>query len=421
MLAWLLLPGLTAAASLPMLPLNYKYGGYPKISADIKLGEPAQHVIETVVDLGSADFWVYGPNATIFYGSPYLGVEGPCNVTAEPYFNYPESSTASAPDNNSRSYSYGGHSKIVSAYYSINDTLSFATASYPSLPNTRVELSNKTLLRQRADVCTGIEYEKAILGLAAYSASTGGPNLRRDLVDSGRVPSSALSLWFDAPPADVKSTYRGSALFGGVPKDKYAGPLVSVQTSASQNDGLYYLAAPTFTVTPPNGTAKKELPYDKAATQACLVDSGTGTENLPFEAAALYAALGLIEFQGRPAFNAPCAAIPANLTLDYAFPAASNGNKTVTVRVPLRSYARGISDAFSDGSVCGLSFTLGSVGSCVLGAPFFTAAFLALSDEGEGGKTEVALAQGGVSNGAEEGAVGEVVVVGRGEGLPVDF
>lgn len=61
----LLLPVLAAAAPTArqaqtpkILPLSYKYGGYPKVSTDIVYGTPGQTPIETVVDLGSANFWV---------------------------------------------------------------------------------------------------------------------------------------------------------------------------------------------------------------------------------------------------------------------------------------------------------------------------------------------------------------------------
>lgn len=67
----LFLPAIAAAAPAArqaqapaILPLSYKYGGYPKVSTDIVWGTPGQEPIETVVDLGSADFWV-SPNTSV--------------------------------------------------------------------------------------------------------------------------------------------------------------------------------------------------------------------------------------------------------------------------------------------------------------------------------------------------------------------
>ncbi|GME36997.1 Peptidase A1 [Neofusicoccum parvum] len=413
----LLLPVLAAAAPTArqaqtpkILPLSYKYGGYPKVSTDIVYGTPGQTPIETVVDLGSANFWVYGPNGTINSGSPYLGGIGPCTEDVTPFFNYPASSTAAGLEHQGQAYAYGGNGKIIQAPASVNDTISFTNAKYPSLANQKVQLANFTLVRSRGTTCSGMEYERSILGLSENTNTTVGPSFRGDLLATGQIESPTLSMWFDAPPAAVTGEFHGTALFGALPPaDKYAAPLVKVAQHPPEGTYVgYYVATPRFSV------AGRAIPVDTARSPQCLVDSGFGTENLPLATAAFLNATGLVDSHGYPAWPGPCDSIPANRTLDYSF--AGVGGDEVTVRVPLRSYARGINDYYNETDVCALSFTLESTGACALGAPFFTGAFLAFNDDTK----EIAIAQGGVSSGAEEGVdgLGEVTVVKSGEGLP---
>lgn len=127
----LLLPALAAAAPAArqaqtpaIMPLSYKYGGYPKVSTDIVYGTPGQAPIETVIDTGSANFWVssinpflqasltkmqvYGPDGKVNSGSPYLFGTGPCTEDVTPFFNYPESSTATDVKDSPRAFAYGG-------------------------------------------------------------------------------------------------------------------------------------------------------------------------------------------------------------------------------------------------------------------------------------------------------------------------
>lgn len=413
----LFLPAIAAAAPAArqaqapaILPLSYKYGGYPKVSTDIVWGTPGQEPIETVVDLGSADFWVYGPNGTINSGSPYLGGTGDCTENVTPFFNWPKSSTATGFTEDMKGYAYGGNGKLITAPAHVNDTISFTNTKYPSLLNQQVQLANFTRVRSRATTCAGSPYERSILGISENTGTNTGPSFRGDLLSTGRIESPTLALWFDAPPAAITDAFVGTALFGALPDaSKYSGPLVKVAQHPPEPPYVgYYVATPRFSF---GGQA---IPVNTTATPQCLIDSGFGTENLPLATPDFLHATGLVESNGYPAYPGPCESIPRNQTLDYTFTGV--GGEEVTVKVPLRSYARGISDYYNQTNVCGLSFTLESTASCALGAPFFTAAFLAFNDDTK----EMAVAQGGVSSGAEEGVegLGEVTVVKRGAGLP---
>lgn len=53
---------------------------------------------------------MYGPNGTINSGSPYLGGTGDCTENVTPFFNWPESSTATDYQDQLRGYAYGGKS-----------------------------------------------------------------------------------------------------------------------------------------------------------------------------------------------------------------------------------------------------------------------------------------------------------------------
>ncbi|EKG19996.1 Peptidase A1 [Macrophomina phaseolina MS6] len=403
----LFLPAIVAAAPAArqaqapaLLPLSYKYGGYPKISTDIIWGTPGQEPIETV----------YGPNGTINSGSPYLGGTGDCTENVTPFFNWPESSTATDYQDQLRGYAYGGNGKLITAPGHVNDTISFTNPKYPSLLNQQVQLVNFTRVKSRATTCNGSPYERSILGISEDTETNTGPSFRGDLLSTGRIESPTLSLWFNAPPASVLGEYKGTALFGALPSaDKYAGPLVKVAQHPPEDSYVgYYVATPKFSV------AGKEIPVNTTATPQCLIDSGFGTENLPIATPDFLNATGLIESNYYPAYPGPCESIPKDLTLDYTF--AGVDGEEVTVKVPLRSYARGITDYYNETNVCGLSFSLEATASCALGAPFFTSAFLAFNDDTK----EIAIAQGGVSSGAEDGVdgLGDITVVKRGAGLP---
>ncbi|OMP82722.1 Candidapepsin-2 [Diplodia seriata] len=402
------------------MPLKYPYNGYPKVYADIYIGTPEQTPIETVVDLGSADYWVYGPNATIYYGSPYLGVEGPCRETPEPSYDPSASSTAHGLLNKTRGYAYGGNGKLLSSFYTVNDTLSFGADAdaTPHLANTQIAITNKTIIKVRADdACSGTTYDSSILGIAAPSSSgagSQGPSFRQNLLDAGAIASSTLSMWFDAPPPGARDDYRGTMLLGALPKGKYAGDLVQVPSRGAAGSVGYYVDTPVWRA---GGRAVK--PYygfdNSSVVETCLIDSGSGQDYLPIDEDDFLDAAGLVSFQGYPAWNGSCESIPADRNVSLTFAGVEAGS-SVTIDVPLRNWARGNTDFWNNTEVCGLSMQLSNAGSCTLGSPFSSAVFLALNDE----LGQIALAQGGVSTGAEDGfdGLGEVEVIAKGQGLP---
>ncbi|KAF9639215.1 putative peptidase a1 protein [Lasiodiplodia theobromae] len=372
------------------MPLKYPYNGYPKVYADIYFGTPEQTPIETVVDLGSADYWVYGPNATIFYGSPYLGVEGPCHLTPEPSYDPYASSTAQGFHNQTRGFAYGGNGKILTSYYSI-----------------------------RADQCTGVDYDSSILGIAqAGSGTNQGPSFRQNLLDAGAISSSTLSMWFDAPPAGVRDDYRGTMLLGAIPAadaGKYAGTLVQVPKREPDGSVGYYVDRPVWRVG--EREVKLYTGYYNTTTTTCLLDSGSGQDYLPLDQDDFLAAMDgeVVIFNGRPAWNGTCESIPDDKAVSLTFGGVQAG-ESVTIDVPLRNWARGNADFFNNTNICGLSMELSNADSCVLASPFSSAAFLAVNDE----LGQIALAQGGVSSGAEDGyeGLGEVEYIAKGQGLP---
>lgn len=382
------------------------------------------------MDTGSSGFWTYGPNATINDGSDHLFTKGPCNYPVKNFYNWPASESHTKPVYvpDGLAYVYSGNAKIESGYYTINDTFSFPNTKWPALKNNHVALINSTLVRQLDGTpghCVIGEkgFDHSILGLSPYVNGGVTPSFRQDLLDQGQIQSSTLSMWFDAPPADVKGDFQGTALFGAVPPaSKYSGQLVSVKPLPPSGTYVgYYVGTPKVSIAPLHKpSAGQVIKTFDATVKQCLLDSGTGTDNLPIDQASLLAVSGLIKYvvgsQEFVAYNGSCNTIPTTATLNYTF-AGLNG-KSVIVAVPIRNYARGELDDIVGAStkVCGLSMTLDNTGGCTLGAPFFTAAFLAFNDE----KNQIAIAQGGVSSGASNGqaGLGAITVVKKGQGLP---
>ncbi|KAF4554473.1 Hypothetical protein D9617_4g002270 [Elsinoe fawcettii] len=408
------------------MPLLFKYGNYPRISADIKWGTPAQAVVNAVVDTGSAGFWVYGPNSTINDGSNVLFQQGPCNKSVQNFYNYQASSSATGRNATDLAYAYGGNGKIVAGGYTINDSMSFGNPRWPALTGQRVGLANYTLVKQLDQDCMIPEsaFDHSILGLTPPKKGLVGvyPSFRKDLA-SQTSTSSMFSMWFDKPPKAANGTYAGTLLFGALPpKDKYSGELVGIKVNPPKDAYLgYYVAVPTVSIANIYKTksAAKKIPVSDKSVKRCFVDSGTGQDSLAIDEDAFLNASGLIRYNLNEqlfiAYNGTCDKIPANATIDFAFPAVKGGSKTV--KIPIRNYARGSLDEFAgaDKNVCGLSLTLGNFGDCVLGAPFFSGAMLAFGDN----PTQVAIAQGGVSKGARMGpsGMGNIRVVKKGQKL----
>ncbi|KAF2227548.1 aspartic peptidase domain-containing protein [Elsinoe ampelina] len=407
------------------MPILFKYGNYPRISADIKWGTPAQTPVSAVVDTGSAGFWVYGPNSTINDGSNYLFVPGPCNKSVQNFYNWPASSSAKNKKPANLAYAYGGNGKIVSGGATIVDSMSFTNDKWPAIVSQKVGLANHTLVKQLDQDCRIPEssFDHSILGLAPPKKGLIGvsPSFRTDLAARTSV-SSVFSMWFDRAPAAANGTFQGTLLLGALPpKSKYSGDLVGIKVDPPENTYLgYYVSAPTVSVahvSKPKSTAKKIKSSD-ASVKRCFVDSGTGEDGLAIDEDAFLSASGLIKYniddQLFIAYNGTCDNIPRNATIDFSFPAVKGG--VATVKIPLRNYARGSLDEMegADKNVCGLSMTLGN-SDCVLGAPFFSGAMLAFGDN----PTQVAIAQGGVSKGAQKGPSGieKVKVVSKGQKL----
>jgi len=279
-------------ATPPSFPIYYAYGGYPRVMANISYGTPKQAPIPTVIDLGSANYWVYGNHANVTYGSPYLGVQGPCSLIAQPHYNDTASSTATREVLDSVGYAYGGNGKLVGGYFTVNDTLSFPASiasslqqsTTPTIANRRVALANNTLIKGLMDCTADLEYDHSILGLSAFAnptVATTGPSFRQDLLDDGLIQTSAFSMWFDKGPSSFNGTYYGTALFGAVPSSKYTGPLVFVKPNPPKDSTYvgYYVSTPTAFSTGVQKTAKTS--NLTMIGDSCLLDSGTGIDSLP--------------------------------------------------------------------------------------------------------------------------------------------
>lgn len=387
------LAALSAAAPSPRssdgyaaIPLTWKYGGLPKITADVVWGTPGQNSsVETVFDTGSDGFWVAGPDNLAFYGTKYKGDRGPCNETLTPFYDWTASTTHTPAVDSSVWYSYAGNAHIVKTFYTMNDTLGFAQSAYPKLPNRRVAVSNETLLATGEDTtCGGYDTDHSILGMGPAS------NFRGDLLDDGLVSSNILSTWFDQAPKDLKGTYTGTAVIGALPpSSKYSGSLVTVGSDWSE--GFYYATTPEFKTAPLNNTgAMTTIPMDYTP-PTCLLDSGSPNLELPISTEiANITGLTVVPFTSILAYEGSCESIPASATLDFDF-------QNVTISLPYTNLVRGYLDGVEPG-YCVLSAFLGE-SSCTLGAPFFSAAVVVLDDA----KKEISLAQGGISTGAADG------------------
>ncbi|KAF2148004.1 acid protease [Myriangium duriaei CBS 260.36] len=403
------------------IPAHFKYGNYPRITADLLWGSPAQKPVETIMDTGSAGFWVFGPNSTINDGSNYLFVPGPCNKSVTHFYDPKNSKSSKGRKQIDLAYAYGGNGKIVSGGYTVNDTISFANTKWPALTGQQVGITNHTLVKQLDANCQIPEsaFDHSILGLAPPKTGLIGvyPSFRDNLATSNPSMSSSFSAWFDAPPKAANGTFSGTILFGALPPaNKYSGKLVSVKLNPPTDTYLgYYVSMPTVAVSSIKAPTVFKTPTvsDKTVTR-CLVDSGTGTDTLPISQSSVEKLSGLITYQGYLAYNGSCSSIPASASFKFTFPGA-NAGQSVAVSLPIKNYARGTLVDETKGKVCGLSVTLDD-SSCVLGAPFFSGAFLAFNDK----PAQIAVAQGGVSTGQMSGlsGLGQMTVIPRGQKIP---
>ncbi|KAM3076196.1 hypothetical protein ACMFMG_006294 [Clarireedia jacksonii] len=371
-----------AAAGVISMPIRFLYGALNKITTPLAAGSNANgSTIEVVVDFGSSDFWVFGPNATINYGSPFLGFTGQCNTSPSTYYHL----DGHPISNFSASYAYGGNSKILTANTIVNDTLSFPSSlPAPSIPGIEIALVNHASVRQYVptnESCPALSYDLGIMGLAPQAGNGDhGPNIKSDLRAQGRIPASIASMYFLPAPANASIEYifQGEVLFGGLPpKESYEGELINVPIVTEQGQIGYYVAQPSIS------HANTSIPTDYPET-TCLLDSGSLGVTLPYEQnnTAFFGATGLQDYQGVVVYPSACESISRDLTLDFGF-GSGNGtaSKAGKVRVPYRYLARGDSGpggVLPEG-LCALS--LGFASSCTLGAPWFTASSMGVDDE----------------------------------------
>lgn len=299
-------------------------------------------------------------------------------------------SATAVVSNHSSQYSYGGNGKILTGTQYSNDTIT-AGCGNVAISNTQFALATHGQIRQYDNgSCLGTTYDLGILGLAPYTTDlyTAGPLFRQNLYETGAVAARTMVMWFNKA-VRVGENFTGGTLFGAIDTSKFRGRLVRVP-NAGGAVGLY-VPKPLISI---NGKT-----FNTSLATDCLIDSGTHADSLPFsytddDESAFYNATNgmLTTYNGVPAYNGPCSAIPADYSIGYKF-AGVKANESVTINVPIRNYARGspyvnTSDA---STVCPLNMELTS--DCVFGATFFTALFLA-HDESDG---SIAFAQGGVA------------------------
>ncbi|KAH9219345.1 aspartic peptidase domain-containing protein [Leptodontidium sp. 2 PMI_412] len=372
------------------MPVAFEYGADSRVTADITFGAaPSAEPVRVVMDSGSANFWIWSPDAIINFGSPYLGFPGPCNASVPARYD-PALSPYSTLTNHNSTYAYAGNAKIVSGKQYANDTITLVGGSGP-IPNVQFALENAGLFRMADNgSCIPPLYDEAILGLSHYDKEkTAGPSFRQNLFESGQIASKTMFMWFDKHLGAL-GNLTGGILFGAIDTSKYTGPLVELKNVVAEYDIGVYVAKPNITI---NG---QTFVPDQDTT--CLVDSGAHADYLPFAydggmEELFYNATGgqLVDYNGVVSFNGSCELIPQDFNITYTF-AGVNG-KSVDVSVPLRNYARGLVDLSND-NIC--LFNL-EMGGCTFGAPFQSAAAILMDDEGD----RVAFAQAAVS---EEGA-----------------
>ncbi|TGO85547.1 hypothetical protein BPOR_0386g00070 [Botrytis porri] len=361
------------------MPIRHLYGSLSKVTTPVTVGSGNEEIgqsIEVVVDYGSADFWVFAPNATINYGSQYLGFTGPCN-TSPSYYYHPDNATLS---NFTGSYAYGGNSKILEANHSVNDTLYFPSS--PSIPNIEIALVSSGVVRQYVadgEPCPELSYDYGIMGLCSSTSSNSGPNLKTNLLNQGRISATIASMYFAPPPEDASITHNftGTLLLGALPPaDSYTGELTPVPIDTPEDGSGYYISQPIIS------HANTSIPTDYP-TETCLVDSGSIALTLPYayDNTAFLERAGFQNYENAIVYPSNCEEIPRDLTLDFEF--TGKGNAAVSVRVPYRYLARGSSGpgGVTPEGMCVLSVAMGS--GCTFGAPWFLGASVA-ADDGEG-------------------------------------
>ncbi|KAF7945667.1 uncharacterized protein EAE97_004705 [Botrytis byssoidea] len=361
------------------MPIRLLYGPLSKVTTPVFVGSGNEEIgqsIEVVVDYGSEDFWVFAPNATVNYGSQYLGFTGACN-TSPAYYYHPDNVTLSSF---TESYSYGGNSKILEATHSVNDTLYFSSS--PAIPNVEIALISSGIVRQYVadgEPCPTLSYDYGIMGLCPSTPYDNGPNLKTNLLNQGRISASVASMYFSPPPADasVTTNFTGTLLLGALPPaDSYSGELIPVPITTPAGGSGYYISQPIIS------HANTSIPTDYP-TETCLVDSGSLALTLPYtyNSTSFFTSTGFQDYENVIVYPSNCEDIPRDLTLDFEF--AGKGNASVSVRVPYWYLARGSSGpgGVTPEGMCVMSVETGN--GCTFGAPWFLGASVA-ADDGEG-------------------------------------
>lgn len=385
----------TAASPYYYFPVDFAYGVNSRFTSNLTFGTESDPVpVQVVLDTGSANFWTWQPNANVSWGSPYLGVIGPCSEIVPTGYD-PSASSTAVLVNRTTAYAYAGNAKLVSGKVVANDTVE-AVGGTGAFPNVQFALEDYALIRQLDDgSCRGVEYDKGIMGLAPSIVNdviAPGPLFRKEMHAAGALASEVMFFWMDKFTGALGQTLTGGLLFSAVDSSKYSGDLVRVPSTQDAGSVGVYVPKPNVTFNGHTVTPDSNV--------TCLVDSGAHADTLPFAydgtaLAQFYNQSGglLVDHSGIVSYNGTCDSIPSSLNITYTFPAVTDG-ETISIDIPLRNFARGYNFSGTEG-LCLLN--LEDSASCVLGATFLTGAVLAL-DDADG---SVALAQGGVS---EQGA-----------------
>lgn len=413
----LLLASATTAFSYSYVPIEFAYGVDSRFTANLTLGTgDTQKPIKVVMDTGSANFWVWQPDAVVRWGSQYLGGIGPCNVTVPTLYD-PSASSTAVLTNRSSSYSYAGNAKIVQGVQYANDTL---TAPPPgsTFPDVQVALENLGTLRILDDgSCVHVSYDLGIMGLSPNTPNsaqfTTGPLFRTDMLAAGTFQSQTMFMWMDRYTAPLGEAMTGGILFDAIDTSKYTGELRKVASSVPAETVGPYVSRPNVTLGAGAGQSATVKPDQDGD---CLVDSGAHADVLSFsydgaELATFFNTSGLVQYADIFSYNGTCESIPADLNITYAFAAATAGDDDIVIDIPLRNFARGynFTDPEAEG-LCLLNLEYGQ--PCVLGATFLTGAAMVLDDANGG---SIAFAQGGISasgSGVDETAL---KVIGQGQ------
>ncbi|KAL8420655.1 hypothetical protein RB594_003443 [Gaeumannomyces avenae] len=400
------------------MPVHMRYGQNNKFATSLVLPYSDQS-IEVCYDLGSPDFFLFSPNATQNWGCRYLACQGPCNATVPEEGTYDPSlsKTATAPRPWAHDYGYGGGlNKWYRANKIVNDTFAFTNHLNKVLSQVSdVEVALVPYLQQRTfsaaenSCAEKPAYDYSILGMAPYFSSpdpnamnTTGPSFRQNLLDQGRISAPVQSLWMERRPDDVRGTFTGAGLLGGIDTSKYSGPLVRIPRLNGVGYSLneYYTHAAKLSF---NGVAP--IPIDTTSPDVeteCILDSGgIGDAHNPVDVEAYYNVTGLrlnpshpTPYQGNYlSWPGKCEDIPADHFMEYSLVGVREG-ETAVVKVPMRNYARFQDPIDEARGWCTMAISLKG---CSLNAPFLSAAFFAADDE----SGEIAIAQGGV---AEQGS-----------------